>query len=87
MIKVWHDEAWEEYLYWQNQDKKTIKKINILIKDIESNGAINGVGKPEALKWELAGCYSRRIDETNRLIYRISDGKLEIIKCKGHYDD
>jgi toxin YoeB len=86
MNKIWTDEAWEEYLYWQTQDKKTLKRINQLIRDIDRNGN-NGIGKPEALSGNLAGFWSRRIDETNRLVYRIKDGQLEIAQCYSHYDD
>ena len=72
MNKIWSDEAWEDYLYWQMQDKKTLKRINNLIKDIERNENV-GIGKPEPLKHELQGFWSRRIDEKNRLIYRIKN--------------
>lgn len=85
MKKVWFDEAWEDYIYWQSQDKKTLKRINALLKDIERN-TFTGIGKPEPLKGELSGFWSRRIDNTNRLVYRISCGVLEILSCKGHYD-
>lgn len=86
MNKLWSDRAWEEYLYWQMQDKKTLKKINELVKDIERNGALIGIGKPEPLKYRKA--FSRRIDQTNRLVYDIDDnGNLWIISCKGHYED
>ena len=83
----WHEEGWEDYLYWQSQDRKTLKKINSLIKDIERNGELQGIGKPEALKDNLQGWYSRQIDEKNRLLYRIVDGFLEISQCKSHYGD
>ncbi|MCD8223249.1 MAG: Txe/YoeB family addiction module toxin [Clostridiales bacterium] len=73
-------------MYWQTQDKKTIRRINALLKDIE-RGNFDGLGKPEPLKGELSGFWSRRIDETNRIVYRISDGILEILLCRGHYDD
>lgn len=86
MNKIWFDEAWEDYLYWQTQDKKTLKRINLLIQDIE-RGNFDGIGKPEPLKGELSGFWSRRIDGVNRLVYRIADGKLEILSCRGHYDD
>lgn len=86
MRKVWFEEAWEDYTYWQMQDKRTLKRINALIKDIERSG-FNGIGKPEPLKGNLSGFFSRRIDETNRLVYRISGELLEILSCKGHYDD
>ena len=82
--KIWFDEAWEDYQYWQVQDRKTLKRINGLIKDIE-RGNYDGIGKPEPLKGELSGFWSRRIDDTNRLIYRISNGCLEILSCRGHY--
>ena len=85
MIKSWTDVAWIEYQYWISQDKKIFKKINELIKDIERNGVLNGIGKPEALKHRKA--YSRRIDEKNRLIYEIINGQLYILNCKGHYED
>ena len=85
MNKLWTDDGWADYLYWQSQDKKTLKRINELIKDnIERNGALNGIGKPEALKYRKG--FSRRIDETNRLIYAIDEnGVLWIISCRGHY--
>ncbi len=87
MKKIWHDDAWDEYLYWQTQDKKTLRKINELVKDIERNGADMGIGKPEPLKKNLHGFYSRRIDEANRLVYKVAGEVLEIIACKGHYED
>lgn len=86
MIKSWSDGAWEDYLYWQTQDKKTLKRINQLIKDIERN-TYTGIGKPEPLKYDYLGCWSRRIDEVNRLIYRIEGDRLEILQCRAHYDD
>ena len=70
MNKLWTDDGWADYLYWQSQDKKTLKRINELIKDIES-GTLNGIGKPEALKYRKG--FSRRIDETNRLVYAIDE--------------
>jgi toxin YoeB len=85
MIKAWDDEAWEDYLYWQDKDKKTLRRINQLIRDIERN-PYEGIGKPEVLKYEFQGYWSRRIDETNRLIYRINDGRLEIYQCRTHYE-
>ena len=71
MNKLWTDDGWEDYLYWQSQDKKTLKRINELIKDIERNGVLNGIGKPEALKYRKG--FSRRIGETNRLVYAIDE--------------
>ena len=85
MEKRWFDEAWEDYLYWQMQDKKTLKRINILLRDIERS-PFDGIGKPEPLRGELSGFWSRRIDEKNRLLYRVSRDSLEILSCKGHYD-
>ena len=80
-------DGWDEYVSWQTEDKRTIKKINKLILDIVRNGH-NGLGKPEPLKNNLSGYWSREIDEKNRLIYRIlEDGRIEIIHCKGHYGD
>lgn len=77
-------ESWESYTYWQTQDKKTLKRINDLIKDAQRNPT-TGIGKPEALKHSLSGCWSRRIDETNRLVYTIIDEELFIISCRYHY--
>ena len=86
MNKLRSDIAWDEYLQWQMLDKKTLKKINSLIKDIERNGASDGIGKPEPLKYRKA--WSRRIDHENRLVYNIdSNNNLLIISCKGHYED
>jgi toxin YoeB len=86
MNKIWFDEAWEDYLYWQTQDRKTLKRINVLLKAIEREHFV-GIGKPEPLKGEFSGFWSRRIDDTNRLVYRIRDDTLEILSCRGHYDD
>ena len=86
MNKIWSDIAWDEYLYWQMMDKKTVMKINTLIKDIERNGLSTGIGKPEPLKYRKA--WSRRIDLEHRLIYNQDEnGNLLIISCKGHYED
>ena len=87
MKKLWQDDAWEEYLYWQVQDKKTLKRINALVQDIERNGASEGIGKPEPLKGDLSGYFSRRIDDANRLVYAVKDSVLEIVACKSHYGD
>ena len=86
MNKIWTDEAWKDYLYWQNQDKKTLKRINKLIEDIERNRNVNGIGKPEPLLYDLQGLFSRRIDETNRLVYVIDENGLNIISCRYHYE-
>jgi toxin YoeB len=85
MNKLWSDEAWSDYVHWQSQDKKTVKKINNLLKDIDHNG-YNGIGKPEPLKYELQGFWSRRIDDENRLVYRIKNQQIEIAQCKTHYE-
>ena len=85
MKKIWFDEAWRDYLWWQTQDRKALKRINALIQDIE-RGAYSGLGKPEALSGNLSGFWSRRIDDKHRIVYRITDGVLEIVSCKGHYD-
>lgn len=86
MKKIWFDEAWEDYTYWQTQDKRTLKHINMLLKDIE-RGNFDGIGKPEPLKGDLSGFWSRRIDDVNRLVYRIRGDVMEIVSCKGHYED
>lgn len=80
------EDAWEDYLYWQTQDRRTLKRINQLLQDILRNG-LEGIGKPEALTGNLAGWYSRRIDEKNRLVYRIHHDKIEILACRTHYGD
>lgn len=87
MNKIWSDEAWEDYLYWQMQDKKTLKRINALIKDIDRNGPTEGIGNPEPLKGNLQGYFSRRINEKDRLVYRVENGQLLIAQCRNHYDD
>jgi toxin YoeB len=86
MKKVWHDEAWEEYLYWQKQDKKTLNKINRLLTDIDRNG-YECVGKPEPLKGNLSGYWSVRIDSKNRIVFRIANEQIEIMQCGSHYGD
>lgn len=86
MINItFSNKAWGEYCYWQTQDKKTLKKINMILADIQRNNFI-GVGKPEPLKNNFAGYWSRRIDSSNRLIYRINNNQIEVIQCKGHYE-
>ena len=87
MSKVlFFDIAWEQYLYWQSQDKKFIKKLNKILSDIDRNGH-KGIGHPEPLKGDLSGWWSREIDEKNRLIYKIEDGCIKIFQCKTHYGD
>ena len=82
----WHDTGWDDYLYWQEQDKKTLKKINDLLKDIDRNG-YKCKGKPEPLTGKYAGFWSLRIDKKNRLIFRINNGMVEIAECRSHYGD
>ena len=82
---VWTNTAWTDYLYWQAQDKKTLKRINLLIKDAMRDPG-NGIGKPEALKENLSGSWSRRIDDTNRLVYVIEKEQLVIIACRYYYE-
>ena len=86
MKKIWYDRAWEDYLYWQTQDKKLLRRINELIRDTERE-PFTGLGKPEPLRGDLSGFWSRRIDEGNRLVYRVNGNILEILSCRGHYDD
>ena len=81
---TWTDESWEEYEQWQQEDKKIIKKINSLIKDIKRD-SFNGIGKPEPLKHELSGCWSRRITDEHRLVYEVTDYSVVIISCRYHY--
>jgi len=82
---AWTDRAWEEYIYWQTQDRKTLKRINSLIKDVKRD-SFSGIGKPEPLRESLSGFWSRRIDDTNRLVYAIDDIYITIISCRKHYD-
>ncbi|WP_241649989.1 Txe/YoeB family addiction module toxin [Rosenbergiella collisarenosi] len=84
MKLTWSEEAWEDYLYWQDTDKKTVKKINELIKDV-SRTPFEGKGKPEPLKHNLAGFWSRRITSEHRLVYAVSDDSLLIASCRYHY--
>jgi toxin YoeB len=77
-------DAWEDYVYWQTQDKKTLRRINDLIRDVQRT-PFDGIGKPEPLKGNLSGFWSRRIDEVNRLVYEVSDTEIAIISCRYHY--
>lgn len=86
MKLLWEERAWEEYCHWQIHDKKTLKRINAVIKDIQRS-RFSGIGKPEPLKDNLSGWWSRRIDDINRIVYREKDGAVIIASCKGHYDD
>ncbi len=81
----WGFNAWEDYLYWQKESKKNLKRINTLIKDISRN-PFDGLGKPEPLKGNLSGLWSRRIDEEHRLVYTVNDNSVIIIACRGHYE-
>ena len=83
---LWEDRAWDDYIYWQTQDKRTLKRINALLKDIKRS-PFEGIGKPEPLKGNLSGMWSRRIDEENRIVYYAEDSILYIISCRGHYDN
>ena len=83
-LLAWTDEAWDSYVYWQSQDKKTLKRINKLIRAAKST-PFEGIGKPEPLRENLSGFWSRRIDETNRLVYAVDDKYLTIISCRFHY--
>ena len=85
MNKVWTDAACEDYMYWFEQDKKTIRRINQLIKAINSE-PFSGIGKPEPLKYEYRGFWSRRINETDRLVYKVENDEIIIISCRYHYD-
>ncbi|MBQ3508664.1 MAG: Txe/YoeB family addiction module toxin [Peptococcaceae bacterium] len=80
------EDAWEEYLYWQVQDKKTLKKINTLLKEVQRT-PYEGTGKPEPLKGNLEGKWSRRINDKDRLVYEVMDGTIIVQQCKGHYED
>lgn len=86
MRKLWQENAWEEYLYWQTQDKKTLKRINRLLVNIDRNG-YNCIEKPKPLGENLSGYWSVRIDEKNRIVFRIEGGDLEIYQCGSHYRD
>lgn len=86
MKLLWEESAWEDYTYWQTQDKKTLKRINLLIKDMQRS-PYEGIGKPEALKEDLSGYWSRRIDEGNRIVYKVKDDALIIASCRTHYGD
>ena len=86
MIKAWTDEAWEDFEYWLKQDKKTLKRILLLLKDIDRNGN-EGIGTPERLSGDLSAYWRRRIDDANRIVYRIDVEVLKIVQCGSHYQD
>ena len=85
MNLLWYEDAWKDYCTWQQGDKKTLKQINSLIKEIQRD-VYDGIGKPEPLKGNLAGWWSRRIDDFNRIVYKEVDGVIIIAACKGHYE-
>ena len=82
---LWEDRGWDDYLYWQTHDKKTLKRINSLIKDAQRD-PYNGIGKPEPLKENLSGFWSRRINDVDRLVYDFENENIRIISCRGHYE-
>ena len=82
---MWDEHAWEDYVWWQKEDRRTLKRINQLIRDIARNGN-DGIGKPEALKHSLSGYWSRRITGEHRLVYRIVDDEIRIASCRYHYE-
>ncbi|WP_345798025.1 Txe/YoeB family addiction module toxin [Castellaniella sp. MT123] len=83
-LLCWTDAAWDDYVYWQDQDRKTLKRINKLIDNVRRT-PFDGIGKPEALKENLSGFWSRRIDDTNRLVYAVDDTAITVISCRYHY--
>ena len=84
MRLLWTEDAWADYLWWQGQDRKTLRRINALIKDV-MRSPFEGIGKPEPLKWDFQGVWSRRIDSANRLIYTVNGEDVCILSCKDHY--
>ena len=86
MKLLWDDRAWDDYIYWQTQDKKNLRRINAIVKDIQRD-RYSGIGKPEPLIGNLSGWWSRRIDDENRIVYREENGAIIIAACKGHYED
>jgi toxin YoeB len=86
MNKIWHDSAWEEYIYWQTQDRKTLKRVNNLLKDIDRS-PFSGIGKPEPLMGDLQGYWSRHIDAGNRIVYKVEGNNLIITQRGRHYND
>jgi toxin YoeB len=85
MILSFHEQAWEDYLYWQQTDKAMLRRINTLIKDIQRD-PFGGIGKPEPLKFNLSGFWSRRIDSEHRIVYKMMDGNLIIAQLRNHYE-
>ena len=87
MNKIFSDKAWEDWMFWSVNDKKIARKIHKLMSDIERNGAEKGIGSPEALKYDLAGLWSREITKKDRLVYRVDELGLHVYSCRGHYGD
>jgi len=85
MRLIWSEKSWEDYLYWKGLDKKILKKINSLIKDIKRE-PFDGLGKPEPLRYELAACWSRRITDEHRIVYEVEDQNINIVSCRFHYN-
>ena len=81
----WTEDAWNDYLYWQSQDRKTLKRINALIRDMKRS-PFEGIGKPEPLKWDYQGAWSRRIDSANRIVYTVIGDDLCLLSCRDHYE-
>lgn len=81
----WTEDAWNDYLYWQSQDRKTLKRINALIRDMKRS-SFEGIGKPEPLKWDYQGAWSRRIDSANRIVYTVIGDDLCTLSCRDHYE-
>ena len=86
MKLVWDESAWDDYTWWQIQDRKIVKRINTLIKDVARNSN-EGIGKPEPLKYGFQGYWSRRITDEHRLIYKVVDDEIRIAQCRYHYED
>ena len=84
MKRIWSEKSWDDYLYWQNTDKQLLKKINQLIKDIQRD-PFDGIGKPEPLKHQFSGFWSRRITDEHRLVYEITQNSIAIASCRYHY--
>lgn len=82
---IFTENAWDDYLYWQTQDRKTLRRVNLLLRDIQRD-SFSGIGKPEPLKNDLTGLWSRRIDECNRIVYRVYENMVEVVQCRSRYD-
>ncbi len=85
MNLIWSDKSWMDYLYWQQKDKRVTKKINELLRDIKRD-PFEGIGKPEPLRFELQGCWSRRISDEHRLVYKVYDDAIAVVSCRYHYN-